>query len=196
MVTAGHARARPRACTRARAAARACMHVVYYYCTTVLGTMRAVPDSLGPSGPCVLALFRPRCGNPRERLATRRARDCWRGPFEPCKQSIMCTTSGSVFGTSTPYCVSRNLLSTAGIARCCAVAACRRGLQRGWSLSSFSTGVSPRRAPWRRAHIQTAPSLSHPEALSFVSAAEDGRRLEMDLKLRGAGDSTRSSGSG
>ena len=34
------------------------------------------------------------------------------------------------------------------------------------------------------------------EALSFVSAGENGRRLEMDLKLRGAGDSTRSSGSG
>ena len=29
-----------------------------------------------------------------------------------------------------------------------------------------------------------------------ASAAENGRRLEMDLKLRGAGDSTRSSGSG
>ena len=76
------------------------------------------------------------------------------------------------------------------------VAACRRGLQRGWSLSSFSTGVSPRRASPRCAHIQTTPSLSHPEALSFVSAAENGRRLEMDLKLRGAGYSTRSSGSG
>ena len=69
-------------------------------------------------------------------------------------------------------------------------------MQRGWSLSSFSTGVSPRRASPRCAHIQTAPSLSHPEALSFVSAAENGRRLEMDLKLRGAGDSTRSSGTG
>ena len=44
--------------------------------------------------------------------------------------------------------------------------------------------------------LEARPFLSVAQALSFVSAAENGRRLEMDLKLRGAGDSTRSSGSG